>query len=112
MKNGNLQFGDRSYDLRPAVTGDKPSKLLNVTDNISRIYLYLDQTQLQQQDLVENKDAYDVYETHVRWKHKTPFQPFTRQVKQNFYHLPDDMSSFRNPTNMYDRGTPGEKSYG
>ncbi|KAK3598282.1 hypothetical protein CHS0354_019808 [Potamilus streckersoni] len=54
--NGNLQIGDRSYDLRPAVSGDTPAKLLKVTDGVSRRYLLLDQTQLQQENLVENKD--------------------------------------------------------
>ncbi|KAK3598279.1 hypothetical protein CHS0354_019805 [Potamilus streckersoni] len=53
--NGNLQIGDRRYDLRPAVTGDTPAKLLKVTDNISRIYLLLDQTHLQQENMVKNK---------------------------------------------------------
>ncbi|KAK3600760.1 hypothetical protein CHS0354_017053 [Potamilus streckersoni] len=53
--NGNLQIGDRSYDLRPAVTGDTPAKLLKVTDSVNRIYLLLDQTHLQQENLVEKK---------------------------------------------------------
>ncbi|KAK3598285.1 hypothetical protein CHS0354_019811 [Potamilus streckersoni] len=101
--NGNLQIGDRSYELRPAVTGDTPANILKVTDSISRIYLLLDQTYLQQEKLVENKDAYKVYETHVPCKHKTPLRSFTKQKVKNLYHFPDDMVS--------SRGTPGENNY-
>ncbi|KAK3600757.1 hypothetical protein CHS0354_017050 [Potamilus streckersoni] len=103
MQNGNLQIGDRIYDLRPAVTGDTPAKLLKVADSIRRKYLLLDQTHLQQENFVENKGAYNVYETHVPWKHKTPLRTVTKQKNQNLYHFPDDMLS--------SRGTPGEKSY-
>ncbi|KAK3598283.1 hypothetical protein CHS0354_019809 [Potamilus streckersoni] len=101
--SGNIQIGDRSYELRPAVTRDTPAKLLNVTDSISRKYLLLDQTHLQQENLVEEKGAYDVYETHVPCKHKTPLRSFTIQKNENLYHFPDDMLS--------SRGTPGENNY-
>ncbi|KAK3600753.1 hypothetical protein CHS0354_017046 [Potamilus streckersoni] len=106
MQSGNIQIGDRSYDLRPAVTGDTPAKLLEVTDSMSRRYFLMDQAHLQEENLVENKDSYDVYETHVRWKHKTPFRPLSRQKKRNFYHLPDDMISARNPAYLQDIRTP------
>ncbi|KAK3608762.1 hypothetical protein CHS0354_010465 [Potamilus streckersoni] len=104
MQSGNIRIGVRSYDLRPAVTVDTPEKLLDSTDNISKRYLLLDQTHIQAQDLIKNTGAINVYETHVRWSHKIPIRPFTRQVKQNLYHLPDDMLSSRNAAYLQDRG--------
>ncbi|KAK3608758.1 hypothetical protein CHS0354_010461 [Potamilus streckersoni] len=111
MKSGNIQIEDRSYYIRPSLTGDTPPKLLDATDNISRRYLLLDQTYLQAEDWFKNEGAYNVYETHVRWNHKIPFRPFTRQEKQNLYHLPDNMLSSRNAAYLQDRRTPCENSY-
>ncbi|KAK3594232.1 hypothetical protein CHS0354_007213 [Potamilus streckersoni] len=105
MQSGNIRIGVRSYDLRPAVTGDTPPKLLDSTDNISKRYLLLDHTHLQAEDFINNKGAYNVHETHVRWSHKIPIRPFTRQEKQNLYHLPDDMLSSPNAEYLQDRLT-------
>ncbi|KAK3586770.1 hypothetical protein CHS0354_016945 [Potamilus streckersoni] len=110
---GNIQIGDRSFELRPAEASDISEHSLELPHVNGKRYLLLDPKSIGQKNLAANEDT--LRETIVQRELQSIIRPINGQKKQNDFLFTSDSNGSlppRNIENLHNRRTNGENKYG